>query len=86
MKLLVGTIPNLPWWRLKNMTKKEIEEFNRKHMVEIEMSEPTSKELIMMTISEIQKESWNAAIEAAATLAEQEWPLSVSERIRKLKK
>lgn len=55
--------------------------------------EPTSKELIMMTISEIQKESWNAAIEAAAICAMHKTPGFtkgyndlVAEEIRKLKK
>lgn len=38
MKAIVGTAPNLPWWRLQNMTDEEIEKFNRKHLVEIEMA------------------------------------------------
>jgi hypothetical protein len=49
-------------------------------------NEPTSKELIMMTISEIQKESWNDAIEAAAKVADDVAGLMASDAIRKLRK
>lgn len=38
-KIRIGKAPNLLWWHLKNMTEKEIEEFNRKYMVEIEMND-----------------------------------------------
>ena len=68
-----GQPPNLPWWRLKNMSEQEIEQFNRKHMVEIEMSEkPTDKQINDATnkmLDQYGKDMWNAAIEEAAKAA-----------------
>ena len=65
MKLLVGTIPNLPWWRLKNMTDKKIEKFNRKGVFKM------SEKLIPLNNREADianmryVEGWNAAIDKA---------------------
>lgn len=87
MKLLVGTIPNLSWWRLKNMTEKEIEEFNRKHMVEIEMNDDSPNKTTQATLLEIERiVVWNAAIEQAAREAELWMDETVPTRIRNLNK
>lgn len=82
-----GQAPNLPWWQLERMTNEEIKEFNNRYMHEEEMitikeHEQFAKELREKTNIAI----WNAAIEAAATMAARTGAEIVAENIRMLKK
>lgn len=80
MRFRFGEVPHIPWWRLMNMNRVEIEEFNNKHLVEIEMNDQAGVLLKDFNII------WNAAIEAAANKAEANGTMCVAMEIRKLKK
>jgi len=97
MKALLGSVPNLPWWKLCNMSDAEIEEFNRRHLVEIEMKDDSLSDVVankdpwivgkddnwfMHNDNRLHKESWNAALEAAANVSE----INSAANIRRLKK
>jgi hypothetical protein len=82
MRFRFGEIPHIQWWRLMNMTEGEIEDFNNKHLVEIEMSGITED----TKLSQQSIAVWNAAIEAAANKSESNGAISIAMEIRKLKK
>lgn len=84
---LVGTVPNLPWWKLKDMTDDEIQKFNRSYLVEMEMSEDHSKfdiEKRLTSLYEIR--IWNEALERAAIQCDKLMVCEAAARIRELKK
>ena len=69
----------MPWWRLQEMTDREVWEYNQRFMIE-----ETTEMMFGMTARD--KKIWNAAIEEAAACAERIAAKIVSEEIRKLKK
>ncbi len=93
MHVRIGCPPNLPWWRLQNMTDKEVWAYNERFMIE-ETTEMTDdnlddvqpKKTVVRKMNEIEHNKvWNAAIEAAAKIADDGDEYS-AEQIRKLKK
>lgn len=44
--MIVGHVPNLPWWRCLSMTDVEIKEFNNKHLTEIEMIDDSLDDVV----------------------------------------
>lgn len=78
MKAIIGQPPNLPWWKIQNMSYAEIKEFNDEYLREVEMDE--------YIISDLKIKVWNEAIEAAVIVAEREGKVFVAQEIRKLKK
>lgn len=94
MKALFGRAPNLPWWRLMSMTAAEIAAYNRSFMMEVEMSDNKIK--IIDTLADdwdltsavaVYKPTWNAAIEAAAKIADVYGHGNITNiKIRELKK
>lgn len=87
-----GRAPNLPWWRIQNMSDEEIEKYNDSFMmIERLPEEAIGKPLKIVGIEKakepsiFEREIWNAAIEAAANIAE-EWANGTASEIRKLRK
>ena len=88
----------MPWWKLRDMSDEEIDEFNRKHLVEVKMSDDKlsgtainaifqNEQSIERVKSVREKEIWNKAIEAVAIHFENEhWHMDHIHKIRKLKK
>jgi hypothetical protein len=82
MSAIVGTVPLLPWWRMASMTDEEVEKFNRKHLVEIEMDKPN--DITIETLLEVERVLiWNAAIEAAAKVCDKYDSYGAAYEIRK---
>ena len=88
-----GQPPNLSWLRLKNMSEKEIEQFNCGHMREVEMSdEAGKKEFIPLTKREADianmryVEAWNAAIDKCIEVANKYDSYGPAYEMRMLKK
>lgn len=96
MKAIVGIVPNLPWWRLQNMSDEEIEAFNKKHLVEIDSVGIKARPTGSLNIYAV--EVWNEAIEAAIAICDKAYENAtwspayqrpakiIGDKIRKLKK
>lgn len=86
---LVGTPPNLPWWRLRSMSDDDIQKFNRSHMVEVRMVEQTEKilnEHEHKLYQQTYKKAWNAAIDKLADIIDNnKGVLFTADEIRKFK-
>lgn len=103
----IGQAPNIPWWRLKNMTNDEIQKFNESYItytVQAGLLIPTFHCSICGHNSEgfsiclkcnpqtyevesvVMKAIWNAAIEAAAKIAEKYESYGAAYEIRLEKK
>ena len=84
-QIKTGQAPNIPWWRIQNMSDEEIEKYNDSFM----MIERLIERALQPNVYE--KEIWNAAIEAAAKIIDdcnREGPYNAiggARRIRELK-
>lgn len=85
----MGSVPNLPWWKLMHMTDSEIEEFNNKHKSSITEDEMTDKDIEKQVNNPNHKyarEVWNAALDKAASECDKVLECKAAARIRELKK
>lgn len=89
-----GQPPNLSWLRLKNMSEKEIEQFNCGHMREVEMGKFDNIDLgtdkamqrIVKKQQEHDAEVWNAAIDKCIEVANKYDSYGPAYEMRMLKK
>lgn len=91
MSYKYGQAPNLPWWRIQNMSDEEIEKFNDGFMIKETTMADRAMELAKKQVAEavhkaIYEEGRNAGIEEAANMADIEFSQRIGIKIRKLKK